>query len=130
MTPGRKGNEIGVFGGCLIAVGVFLLLVIWGAMKGSSPPATETYLETPPIMAPAAAPESEPAPSVDASSDKVGSNETEQDVVDTQSDMVHATETGACYHQAGCRSLSKSDIPMSRAEAQARGLTACSLCNP
>jgi len=45
-------------------------------------------------------------------------------------DIVHITETGTRYHRAGCRSLSKSDIPVTRAEAQARGLTPCSLCNP
>ena len=45
-------------------------------------------------------------------------------------DTVHATKTGARYHRAGCRSLSKSDIPMTRAEAEAKGLTPCKVCKP
>ncbi len=35
---------------------------------------------------------------------------------------VHITKTGEKYHAAGCRYLSKSDIPVSLAEAKARGL--------
>jgi hypothetical protein len=46
------------------------------------------------------------------------------------SDIVHATATGKRYHRAGCRSLSRSDIPMTRAEAEQRGLTPCKVCKP
>jgi len=46
------------------------------------------------------------------------------------SDMVHATRTGKRYHRAGCRFLSKSDIPMTRQEAEAKGLTPCGVCQP
>jgi len=46
------------------------------------------------------------------------------------SDMVHATATGKRYHRASCRSLSRTDIPMTRAEAQQRGLTPCKVCKP
>jgi tetratricopeptide (TPR) repeat protein len=45
-------------------------------------------------------------------------------------DIVHATATGKCYHRAGCSSLSRSDIPMTRQQAEAQGLTPCSNCNP
>ncbi len=45
-------------------------------------------------------------------------------------DTVHATKTGERYHRAGCRSLSKSDIPMTRTEAEQRGLTPCKVCKP
>ena len=45
-------------------------------------------------------------------------------------DMVHATDTGKRYHRAGCSSLSKSDIPMTLAEAEQRGLTPCKVCKP
>ena len=45
-------------------------------------------------------------------------------------DIVHATKTGERYHRAGCRSLSKSDIPMTRTEAEQRGLTPCKVCKP
>ena len=48
----------------------------------------------------------------------------------SQSDIVHATRTGKRYHAAGCRYLSKSDIPMTRQDAEARGLTPCSVCRP
>jgi len=45
-------------------------------------------------------------------------------------DIVHATRTGKRYHRAGCRHLAKSDIPMSRADAEAKGLTPCGTCKP
>ncbi len=42
---------------------------------------------------------------------------------------VYVTKSGACYHVAGCRSLSRSAIPMSLAEAAAR-YRPCSVCRP
>jgi hypothetical protein len=45
-------------------------------------------------------------------------------------DIVHATRTGKRYHRAGCRSLSKSDISMTRTEAESKGLTPCKVCKP
>jgi len=45
-------------------------------------------------------------------------------------DTVHATATGKRYHRVGCRSLSRSDIPMTRKEAEHRGLTPCRVCKP
>ena len=45
-------------------------------------------------------------------------------------DVVHITRTGAKYHRAGCRYLSKSDNPISREDAIARGLTPCKVCKP
>jgi len=48
---------------------------------------------------------------------------------DTAADIVHATRTGKRYHRAGCVWL-KSDIPMTRAEAEQRGLTPCKVCKP
>ena len=49
---------------------------------------------------------------------------------DRGQDIVHATRTGQRYHRAGCRHLAKSDIPMSRQEAEAKGLTPCGTCKP
>lgn len=43
---------------------------------------------------------------------------------------VHVTRSGKKYHSAGCRSLENSDIPISLADAKAKGLTACSTCSP
>jgi micrococcal nuclease len=43
---------------------------------------------------------------------------------------VHITNTGEKYHLAGCRYLSKSDIPISLSEAKVRGYTPCSVCSP
>ena len=48
----------------------------------------------------------------------------------TPTDIVHITRTGEKYHRAGCRYLSKSDIPIERAEAIRRGYTPCSVCRP
>jgi len=47
-----------------------------------------------------------------------------------QADTVYVTKTGKCYHQAGCSSLSRSKITMSRSDAIRAGCTACSNCNP
>jgi hypothetical protein len=39
--------------------------------------------------------------------------------------IVYITRTGAKYHRAGCRSLSRSSIPIKLSEAVAKGYTAC-----
>lgn len=43
---------------------------------------------------------------------------------------VYITNTGAKYHRAGCRSLSKSSIPISKEDAIARGYAPCGICKP
>jgi hypothetical protein len=43
---------------------------------------------------------------------------------------VYVTKTGKRYHADGCRSLSKSKIPIKLKDAVAKGYTACSICNP
>ncbi|MCE5230779.1 thermonuclease family protein [bacterium] len=45
-------------------------------------------------------------------------------------DTVYVTKSGKKYHRAGCRSLSKSSIPISLATAKARRLQPCSVCKP
>lgn len=42
---------------------------------------------------------------------------------------VYVTRTGAKYHRAGCRYLSKSQIPMPLEQAKQR-YGPCSVCNP
>lgn len=51
-------------------------------------------------------------------------------VVPKQEPMVHITRTGAKYHAAGCRYLARSDIPISKKDAIARGYTPCKVCRP
>jgi hypothetical protein len=48
---------------------------------------------------------------------------------DPQTITVYVTRTGAKYHRAGCRYLSRSKIAMSLAEAVKR-FTPCSICRP
>lgn len=43
---------------------------------------------------------------------------------------VYVTRTGAKYHRDGCRYLSRSKISMSFKDAQAKGYTACKVCQP
>ena len=43
---------------------------------------------------------------------------------------VYITRTGKKYHRAGCRYLSKSQIPISLEDAKRRGYTPCSGCKP
>ncbi len=45
-------------------------------------------------------------------------------------DIVHITRTGEKYHRANCRYLSKSDIPIERSDAIARGYEPCKVCKP
>lgn len=47
-----------------------------------------------------------------------------------QQETVYITRTGAKYHRAGCRYLSRSCIPISLSEAKRRGYTLCSVCRP
>lgn len=44
--------------------------------------------------------------------------------------MVHITATGKKYHQAGCRTLKKSDTEVTLDEAKSMGLSPCGICNP
>lgn len=44
--------------------------------------------------------------------------------------IVYVTRTGTKYHRAGCRSLSRSSIPMSLKDAVAKGYSPCSICRP
>jgi len=48
---------------------------------------------------------------------------------DSDDPIVYVTKTGSKYHKAGCRSLSKSAIPMKLSEASKR-YGACSVCKP
>lgn len=47
-----------------------------------------------------------------------------------QTVTVYGTKSGKKYHADGCTYLSKSKVPMTLAEARAKGLTPCSVCNP
>jgi hypothetical protein len=48
---------------------------------------------------------------------------------DADDPIVYVTKTGTKYHRAGCRSLSKSAIPMKLSEARRR-YGPCSVCKP
>lgn len=54
---------------------------------------------------------------------------TPADTTSNGSVIVHITDTGSKYHNAGCRYL-KSDHEVTLDEAKAMGLTPCSVCNP
>lgn len=44
--------------------------------------------------------------------------------------IVYRTKTGTNYHVDGCRSLSKSKIPITLEKAVNSGLTPCGICYP
>lgn len=44
--------------------------------------------------------------------------------------IVHITKTGECYHNAGCGSLSRSDMEVTLEKAKAKGLRPCERCDP
>lgn len=54
---------------------------------------------------------------------------TPADTTSNGSVIVHITDTGSKYHNAGCRYL-KSDHEVTLDEAKAMGLTPCGVCNP
>lgn len=70
-----------------------------------------------PLPSPSAAPVSE-APVTDT---------TEEEPVEV---VVYVTKTGEKYHSDGCQYLSRSQIPISLADAKAGGYTPCSKCHP
>lgn len=75
----------------------------------------------------------ESTPVAAASQDETPAQETQAPAVTENPDVsiqVHITRTGEKYHSAGCSYLSKSDIPISLADAKAQGYTPCSRCNP
>ena len=43
---------------------------------------------------------------------------------------VYVTKTGTAYHRPGCRFLAKSSVPLTLAEAKAKGYTPCGVCKP
>jgi hypothetical protein len=45
-------------------------------------------------------------------------------------DMVYVTPTGKKFHKQDCPSLKGAGTAMKRSEAEAKGLTPCSKCNP
>lgn len=47
-----------------------------------------------------------------------------------KSGTVYRTDSGSKFHRSTCNYLSKSKIPISRADAIAMGLTPCSVCKP
>ena len=51
-------------------------------------------------------------------------------VAPVEEDTVYITKTGEKYHRAGCSYLSKSKIPISRADAIAQGYEPCKRCKP
>lgn len=51
-------------------------------------------------------------------------------VAENVSAQVYVTRTGAKFHRDGCRYLARSRIPATMKDAQAQGLTACSVCRP
>ncbi len=84
------------------------------------PQARAVYVGKRPTSASVSRPPAAPAPSVQKPAPPVQKVQ----------DQVHITRTGTKYHRAGCRHLSKSDIPISREEAIARGYTPCKVCKP
>jgi methylphosphotriester-DNA--protein-cysteine methyltransferase len=45
-------------------------------------------------------------------------------------EIVYVTKTGKKFHRSGCSSLRSSAIPMTRAQAIAKGYAPCQKCNP
>ena len=68
----------------------------------------------------------EPAPEV---SEEVVVSEVEEPEEEAEEYIVYRTKTGKKYHRDGCVHL-KSRYELTLEEAESRGLTPCSVCNP
>ncbi len=66
----------------------------------------------------------------EAAAQEAASAQAEVDQSQDVGDVVYITKTGEKYHRAGCSSLKKSCIEISRSDAIARGYGACKKCNP
>lgn len=64
------------------------------------------------------------------SSSNTSSDSSDDDSSTSADVIVHITDYGSKYHAAGCKYLKKSDITISKSEAEQRGLSPCSVCNP
>jgi DNA-entry nuclease len=108
----------------------------WGLYEVGKSRGIQQALRSTQQIAPASARGAAPHGPRAASAAPDGAAERELDTEDpaagsgSDGDIVHATRTGKKYHRAGCRFLSKSDIPMGRSEAEAKGLTPCGVCQP
>lgn len=64
------------------------------------------------------------------SSSNTSSDSSDDDSSTSADVIVHITDYGSKNHAAGCKYLKKSDITISKSEAEQRGLSPCSVCNP
>ena len=78
-----------------------------------------------PTAAPSQTPSAYTVPAAEAESKATKQPQQPQN----QTETVYVTKTGKKYHRDGCRSLSKSKIPISLEEARTR-YDACSVCKP
>ena len=74
--------------------------------------------------------DSEDAEPVNQDNREKDTEEAQDTVRGEEEDIVYITETGEKYHRAGCQYLRNSSQEIARGEAEARGLTPCSKCNP
>lgn len=96
---------------------LLLSLALLCACTAGTPDHSPSQTAPVPLPSPSAAPVSE-APVTDTAS--------EEPVEVT----VYVTKTGEKYHSDGCQYLSRSQIPISLADAKAGGYTPCSKCHP
>lgn len=118
----------------VITISMFVTLTGCGSSKSttdatptSSQPTTQTQpdqktqpQQTPETKAPTPAPQPSPPPAVTTPAPPQTQN---------KEVTVYVTKTGEKYHSAGCRYLSKSQIPISLSAAKA-SYGPCSVCNP
>ena len=125
----------------LISSLIILVLLLVSAGCGGSAPKTTAPKETAPVVtttAPASqpstvnpeaatvAPTSTPTPPAEPVAQKVAPAPAPQK---QKEQTVYVTDSGKKYHRAGCRYLSKSQIPIGLSDAK-QSYAPCSVCNP
>lgn len=88
---------------------------------GPSLPAAQTQVQTQTQTL-------QPVPSVPATTYTPQSYQAVSPSAPTTDETVYVTSSGKKHHGAGCRYLSKSQIPMNKSQAQSSGYSPCSVC--
>lgn len=108
-----------------IAYLLLLLSLLYGCAPAPTSPPTTSQEPAPQVEAQAAQPAEATvqAPAPEESAPAVAEPS-------PSGDTVYVTKTGGKYHRAGCGSLSRSQIAISREQAIANGYEPCGRCDP
>lgn len=112
--------------GCLISIFILLGICVVSGVIGEKCDKEENEMEVYKSEAKDNKIETEPEETSEPSS----TPETKKKSYNEDEITVYITKTGSKYHRAGCQYLRQSCIPITLAQAKARGYTPCKVCKP